>query len=152
MIISQFISFTHRRRRVETQGRCHTLHWLITFRGLVLTCFILFRSTINFHVNSLPLIKSEDSPIPLFKKILYSVLAARNLWILPSMELGNIAITGICEYCHHWNWWILPSLNTHVRSARHLWWARVHRKEMILKCRIKLAVKRVISWLRDLIG
>ena len=32
-----------------------------------------------FHVNSLPLIKSEDTPIPLFTKILYSVSAARNL-------------------------------------------------------------------------
>ena len=63
-------------RRVTMLGRRHVLFWLTEFSGVVLSCFTSSCWTIFTEV--LP-IAPEDSPIQLFKAIVYSKSLVRKL-------------------------------------------------------------------------
>ena len=71
-------------------GRCHVLPWLIEFSGVVLSRCTLSRYTVVAEVSPIQL---EDSPIPLFKAIVYSrsrvrQLVNRSIKILASNEIS----------------------------------------------------------------
>ena len=57
-------------------GCCHVWHWLMGFRGVVLSCLTLSCLTIFTEVSPT---KPEDSLKPLYKAVLHSVTLVRKL-------------------------------------------------------------------------